>query len=333
VQLEAADLYNIQAGGGYTTEDGFYGTAEVSYANLFSLGHRIAVSGVLRSDISRGNIVYSSHWIFGQPLLTDVTAFIERQETVDFTGLFTGGQLSITTQAGLRNWYQTWIRFENTLWLHDTVSGQNISDETRGNVVLFGAGYTRDQRKNLMNAGIGYTGVVEGEIAGPWISWSDTFYRLTIDIRGYSSFFKSKIICASALFAGYVKQYGSGKNVPPQELFRVGEGGVRALRGYDDESIIKQPGIAGGGKIALILNPVEATFPIYRMLIGSLFLDCGAIWQTPDHIRMSDLRWSAGPGLRLVDLPIGTVRLDYGIPLNKESDIAGRIHFGIGASF
>lgn len=333
VQLEAADLYNLQAGGGYSTENGFYGTAELSYANLFSLGHRIAVSTALTLDISGGTIVYSSPWMFGLPLLTDLTAFIERQETSDFTGLFTGGHLSISTPFDMKNRFQAWVRVENTLWLHDTVSGQDISDGTRGNSVLLGAGYTRDQRNNLINAAIGFSGVVEGEIAVPWISWSDKFYRLKLDIRGYCSFFKSKMVLASALFAGYVKEYGSGKNVPLQELFRVGEGRVRPVRGYEDELVANQRDNRVGGKIALIINPFEMTFPIYRILEGALFADCGVIWQAPDHIQLSDLRWSAGPGLRLVDLPIGIVRLDYGIRLDRGLDFKGRIHFGIGAAF
>ena len=52
-----------------------------------------------------------------------------------------------------------------------------------------------------------------------------------------------------------------------------------------------------------------------------------------DEFGLKDLRWSVGPGLRLVNLPIGVVRLDYGIRLDGDIDLEGRIHFGIGAAF
>jgi outer membrane protein insertion porin family len=333
IQLQAADMYSLQLGGGYNTEDGFYGTAEASYANLFSLGHRISASTRLSFELSSAQLVYSYPWVFGVPLFSDLSAFIERQEEIDFTGLFTGGLLSLNSRLDMRSWYRTWIQIENTLWLHDLASGLDTSIDSRGNFVLLGAGYTRDQRNNLMNPGKGFFGFVEGEIAGPWILWSDKFYRFKGDIRGYYPFLNEKVTVASALFAGYVMEYGVDRNVPPQELFRVGEDGVRPVRGYTDEEVVFPNDNAGGGKFALIVTPLEVTFPIYRILEGAVFVDCGVIWQSPVGIDLNDLRWSIGPGLRLVNLPIGLVRLDYGLPVKKNLNLKGRIHFGIGATF
>lgn len=333
IQVVEADMFSIELGGGYNTEDGFYGTGEASYANLFSLGHRISLSTRLSTDLSFAQLVYSYPWIFGVPLFSDLIAFIERQEEIDFTGLFTGGLLSVNSHIDRRSWYRTWIQVENTLWLQGIEPGENIGDDTRGNFVLLGAGYTRDQRNNLLNPGKGFFGFVEGEIAGPWIPWSDKFYRFKGDVRGYYSILQNTFKFASALFAGYVMEYGTDRNVPPQELFRVGKGGVRPVRGYDDEAVVFSDDNTGGGKLALILTPLEISFPIYRILKGALFIDCGRIWQSPDDIGLNDLKWSVGPGLRLVNLPIGLVRLDYGIRLDGDPDLEGRIHFGIGATF
>lgn len=333
IQVVEADMFSIELGGGYNTEDGFYGTGEASYANLFSLGHRISLSTRLSTDLSFAQLVYSYPWIFGVPLFSDLIAFIERQEEIDFTGLFTGGLLSVNSHLDRRSWYRTWIQVKNTLWLQGIEPGENIDDDTRGNFVLLGAGYTRDQRNNLLNPGNGFFGFVEGEIAGPWIPWSDKFYRFKGDVRGYYSILQNTFKFASALFAGYVMEYGTDRNVPPQELFRVGKGGVRPVRGYDDEAVVFSDDNAGGGKLALILTPLEISFPIYRILKGALFIDCGRIWQSPDDIGLNDLKWSVGPGLRLVNLPIGLVRLDYGIRLDGDPDLEGRIHFGIGATF
>ncbi len=334
IQVVKADMFSTDLGGGYNTEDGFYGTAAASYANFFSLGHRISLSTRLSIDLSYAQLVYSYPWVFGVPLFSDLTAFIERQEEVDFTGLFTGGLLSLNSRLDRRSWYRTWIQVENTLWLHDIVPKTDSVNNTRGNFVLLGAGYTHDRRNNLLNPRKGFFTFVQAEIAGPWIPWSDKFYRFKGDIRGYYPVLQNTLKVASALFAGYVMEYGGAdRTVPPQELFRVGEGGVRPVRGYSDEAVVFPDDNATGGKFALIVTPLEITFPIYRILKGALFVDCGRIWQATDEIRLSDLRWSVGPGLRLVNLPIGLIRLDYGIRLDGEPDLEGRLHFGIGATF
>ncbi len=58
----------------------------------------------------------------------------------------------------------------------------------------------------------------------------------------------------------------------------------------------------------------------------------GNIWQEYTEIS-SHLRWGAGAGLRL-KTPLGSVRLDYGIKINRQSEeTIGALHFAIGEAF
>ena len=56
------------------------------------------------------------------------------------------------------------------------------------------------------------------------------------------------------------------------------------------------------------------------------------IWQEYDEID-TVLRWGAGAGLR-VKTPLGSVRLDYGIKIDRKPDESlGLVHFAIGEAF
>ena len=78
----------------------------------------------------------------------------------------------------------------------------------------------------------------------------------------------------------------------------------------------------------------EMRYPIVKMLQGVIFFDGGYAWESPSDIDPSDLRYSAGVGLR-VDLPIGAmIRLDYGYAINpRDEDDLEPFSFSFGQSF
>ncbi|HEX6135055.1 MAG TPA: BamA/TamA family outer membrane protein [Longimicrobiales bacterium] len=66
-----------------------------------------------------------------------------------------------------------------------------------------------------------------------------------------------------------------------------------------------------GGAVLLEGN-VEARFPIWTDRVrGAAFLDFGQVWQTQDDIRLGDLAWTPGLGIRYSS-PIGPIRIDVG---------------------
>jgi outer membrane translocation and assembly module TamA len=85
----------------------------------------------------------------------------------------------------------------------------------------------------------------------------------------------------------------------------------------------------------------EARFPIVGRLRGALFVEAGNVWQDPWTLRLDDLRYDAGPGLR-VDTPFGLIRIDFGYQLRPVSGLRldgqpqqsrWRVNFGIGEAF
>jgi outer membrane translocation and assembly module TamA len=85
----------------------------------------------------------------------------------------------------------------------------------------------------------------------------------------------------------------------------------------------------------------EARFGIRGKLSGVAFIDGGNVWRDAWDVRLSDLRWAAGPGIRY-DTPIGPVRFDLGVQLNPIDGLViegnperrkWRVHFSIGQAF
>ena len=86
-----------------------------------------------------------------------------------------------------------------------------------------------------------------------------------------------------------------------------------------------------GGDVYTVLN-VEYTFPIKGGLQGALFVDAGSL-KNDDIPDSGDMRYALGVGLRY-KLPIGPLRLDYGVnPTPKADEDFGAFHFSFGFAF
>jgi outer membrane protein insertion porin family len=78
---------------------------------------------------------------------------------------------------------------------------------------------------------------------------------------------------------------------------------------------------------------VELTFPIIEKARGALFYDRGYVDSNVYAVGSEHWGSDVGFGLRL-DLPIGPLRVDYGIPIEKDGRSgSGRFNFNVGYQF
>ncbi|EFA71182.1 BamA/TamA family outer membrane protein [Cylindrospermopsis raciborskii] len=111
-------------------------------------------------------------------------------------------------------------------------------------------------------------------------------------------------------------------DLPPYEAFSLG--GSNSVRGYDE------------GKLAAGRTYVQASaeyrFPIFSVVGGSLFFDCGtdlgSATRAAEILNKNGSGYGYGLGLR-IQSPLGPIRIDYGISDRGDS----RINFGIGERF
>ena len=131
---------------------------------------------------------------------------------------------------------------------------------------------------------------------------------------------------------------GSAISIPIDERFFTG--GSTTVRSFAERDLgpHDRHGYPIGGDFFTTFN-VEYTFPIFGEIEGAVFVDAGNLLPSSEDAFASvdagikNMRYAVGAGLRY-KLPIGPVRLDYGVNPNPKGDEAfGAFHFSFGFAF
>nr|MBA3272831.1 outer membrane protein assembly factor BamA [Chthoniobacterales bacterium] len=112
-------------------------------------------------------------------------------------------------------------------------------------------------------------------------------------------------------------------------------GGPNSLRGFDYRDVGPKDdnGEPIGGR-TLARGTVELTIPIIEKVRGAIFGDIGLVHSGAFDATRGRPASDVGVGLRL-DLPIGPLRLDYGIPVQTggNNSSSGKFNFNVGYQF
>jgi outer membrane protein insertion porin family len=130
-----------------------------------------------------------------------------------------------------------------------------------------------------------------------------------------------------------VATWGSGNSVPIYD--RLYLGGANNLRGFKFQDVGPKDQFGddlGGNSLARFT--VEYTVPIVERVRAAVFYDTGFVNAGSWSFGTSNVNSDFGFGLRL-DLPIGPIRIDYGIPVqaDKFNNSSGRFQFSVGYQF
>jgi outer membrane translocation and assembly module TamA len=115
---------------------------------------------------------------------------------------------------------------------------------------------------------------------------------------------------------------------------RFFNGGADTVRSFGERELgpLDKHGNPLGGEFYTVFN-VEYTFPLYGELQGAVFTDAGNLSPTSENPGLTELRYAVGAGLRY-KLPIGPIRLDYGVnPDPRPDEDFGAFHFSFGFAF
>jgi outer membrane protein insertion porin family len=219
--------------------------------------------------------------------------------------------------------------------IYDVSSGvsQNIiRDEGNHTKSSLTAGYTYDTRDSVFLTRTGERVDLSAFIAGGPLGGEVNDWGFDLNGAKYYHLPGDTILLINAEVSD-IENFGSSDHVPIFDTLYLG--GPNSLRGfrframspYDDKG---QP--IGGDSLARLTG--EYTFPIMDRIRGASFYDTGFVNRGSYDMSLSQLASDVGLGLRL-DLPIGPVRLDYGVPIQNphHNSSTGQFNFSIGYQF
>ncbi|MBD3345144.1 MAG: BamA/TamA family outer membrane protein [Chitinivibrionales bacterium] len=338
ITIDQTDYYTLEAGIGYSSTERVRTSLELSYANFLSRGHRITLEGELSGIEQRAALRYATPWLFIFPLQTSLSAFYRRIDTLffevplGFSGEFAGIEAALGRQTDFHFAYRFWLMYEKVLRVSaaslDTLPEDVSNRDTRS----IGVDLTYDRRNDIFLPTKGIYALATSEVAGI-LGGGETnqFVKTTALVSGYTHW-REILYFATGVEAGWAKPWGESEIVPPQEQFFAG--GPRSVRGYELNNLVtNETGEPVGGNVQLVFHVIDIRFPLFWWFYGAGFLDAGFVWQDTEIVDLTDIKYGAGPGLRLVT-PVGMFRFDVGFKLDKEEDQSlVELYFDFGMPF
>ncbi len=325
----------VDFGVGYGDYERFRGLFELSHRNLFGSGRTLS----FRAEGSNVENEYSVN--YKEPRFpfenTDARIGIAyiKQEEISFylkTSSVTAGfdkSFSDTVKGALLYQYE-----QNHITEKDPSIRLSPEDVGKVNIASINPSLTRDTRDDPFNPKSGSVNAITLRNAAKLFGSEAQLVKMTVQSSWYRSL-SSILVFAFSARVGVAERFGETVLVPPPERFLLG--GQGTVRGYDQDRL----GITGetlingkqtGGNAMVVLNE-EFRFLPSKSLGFVLFFDHGNVWESYKQIGLSQLKSSAGIGLRY-NTPIGPLRLDWGYKLDREiGEAPSALHFTLGHTF
>ena len=205
-------------------------------------------------------------------------------------------------------------------------------------------GITYDTRDSLFLTRKGERFDLSTFVSGGPLAGDIQIYGWNAEASKYFNFKWDTILTLNAQ-AGVVDIWGSADkdmNVPIFDKLFLG--GANDMRGFRFRRVGGRGNVVSGvnkgqeplGGRTLARATMEYTAPVVDKVRAAVFYDAGFVNETPYDFNSSAYNSDFGLGLRL-DLPIGPVRIDYGVPLKLDPAFGdskrGRFQFNVGYQF
>lgn len=342
VQVEEKRTGQLMAGAGFSSEDALIGTLQVTQTN-FDLtdwptfrggGQRMRLQLQMGTEQSNALVSFTEPWWLDRRLRLNASAFTttrneeeyDRERTGISTSLAWRGIFNLRHEAGIQ------IQQVELTDFSDTVSQELADEEGTYDITALQYSISRDTRDRFIYPTQGSTWELSAELQPEILGTYSDIYSLGLDATTYLRLLSPFILRLRGEL-GVVDSI-SGEDVAIFD--RLFAGGTSTFRGFDRREIspVDVNDDSLGGR-SLLLGTVELTYPFTESVRGSIFCDMGNVWADAYDWDPADINVSVGFGLEL-QLPVGPIRLDYGIPVVTQQDhlsTSGRLHFNLGYYF
>ena len=323
-------------GGGYGSEGGLFGIAEVGENNLMGQAYNIHLKGEVGTWYRRtAELRLGTPWILGSPTRANMRIYNNTSTRRYYRGLTSYSTdltdisyqhvryidsrkgVSLTLGRPIFEDIDASIRFRNedaNVKHRKTTQGggvelENYLDRFTRSLTLMLSRDTRDYRTSLYHPISGAYGTISYEYSGGFLGADNNFRKYSLD---FSWFIKTwqNFVFASHLSGGMLDSRASSKSsgsyydsniIDPLYFERFWIGGIDTVRGYEDFEIVPTDGPRGynpnGGNKQIYAN-FEYRVPVSPQLTGVLFFDVGNVWQQSlSNLSRSDLNFKKGVGV------------------------------------
>jgi translocation and assembly module TamA len=326
VELSERRHRSIGIGARYRTDEGLGGNISLEHRNLFGQGERLTIDldGSFIGGFLAGSFRKPDFGRRDQALIADTRLAYENTDAYE--------SLSAGASAGLERILAPKMTISAKLAFR-AARVQETGQETNEFYLLsLPVAYTWDRSDDLLNPTRGGRLAIENEpfvdVSGESLSFNKS--RLT-----YSHYLKvldsPGVVLAGRGSVGTL--FGAERDEVPADL-RFYAGGGGSVRGFgfqlagdldDDDNPL-------GGRSLLELSG-EVRLRLTETIGAVAFVDAGTAFSSSVPDFSEPLRVGVGPGLRYFS-PIGPVRLDIGLPVNKrDSDDSFQIYVSLGQAF
>ena len=335
----------LSLGGGYGTEGGIFGVAQIGENNLWGRGYRVHLKGELGArDRHTGELRFSTPWILGTPTRFSASLYNTRRTYRYYGAIFRDRGLdsysyqraggSLTFGRPLSRNTDLSILLKNESVDSEGSHVGTINDRITRSITFNLSRDTRDYQRSLYEPVTGSLNTLSYEYAGGLFGADNRFQRYSAD----SSWFFPGLF--NHVLAGHVR--ASYLSSSTESIFlhyeRYRLGGIDTVRGYEDHEIFPVNLDTGefnynGGNKVLYAN-LEYRIPFANQLTGVLFFDAGQVWDESitNIFRDFKVKKGAGVGIRF-DLMGMLARLEWGYGFDRVEGNRGKIHFTIGPGF
>ncbi len=353
VEVKERATGTFQIGAGFSSYENFILTGQISQNNFFGWGQTLSLQVQWSSLRQLGQIQFVEPYFLDTKWTFAFDLYATEGYYTTFTRRALGGSMTWGYELnGLAYWWPFARNLED-MRLFATYTNEYVKVSQSGQEYYlanrFRSGTTSslrlslqwDKRDNRLFPTKGFYASVAAEAAPPFLAPDflfgqkvNLFTRYSLDLRGYRPL-PFGLVARAKLTLGYMENWDVDHPLPVSELFYIG--GINSVRGYRILSISPLERVASrpdgqllevpvGGNKQAILN-LELEFPIFEKagIRGVVFSDWGNVfgpgeWSDPS-VPLS-LYKSVGFGLRWFS-PIGPLRFEWGIPLNRRKDLNG----------
>jgi outer membrane protein assembly complex protein YaeT len=327
LKVEEAPSRRVGVFGGYGSYDGPIIGLELSDLILFGRVQRIDLRGEFSSRGLRGDVRFTDPWFRWSDWSLTANAFGRSREDEGYDLWEAGLALELRREFGER---QALSVLASGGYADTTPAGidpeflgpQHYLTRSVGLAYEFVQwGRTSTERKGLearLSADLGSTSS----------GGDDRFFRTSGKLAYHLPLGPAELGLAAR--AGFISPLGDGEI--PIDL-RFFNGGGRSVRSFRERDLgPRNRGFPVGGEFFTAFN-AELTAPVWGGVRGAAFADAGNLLPDAGDAGLDDLHYAAGLGLRY-DLPIGPLRVDYGLNLNRgENEPSGTWHITFGFAF